>query len=91
MNEPRFDIFSGRITSHSLDLRMRGLCRFVICDSRGKPFTSGWVKNRLGKLYGYYFCERFNRVFIETDFGKSSGLRVRYLGTIYQTPALRLF
>ncbi|HWF02898.1 MAG TPA: recombinase family protein, partial [Candidatus Angelobacter sp.] len=34
------------------------LRRFVICDGCGKPLTSGWVKNRLGKLYGYYFCEQ---------------------------------
>jgi site-specific DNA recombinase len=34
------------------------LRRFVICDACGKRMTSGWVKNRLGKRYGFYFCEQ---------------------------------
>lgn len=34
------------------------LRRFVRCDSCGKAMTSGWVKNRLGKRYGFYFCEQ---------------------------------
>lgn len=33
------------------------LRRFVKCDGCGKEMTAGWVKNRVGKRYGYYFCE----------------------------------
>lgn len=32
------------------------LRRFVLCGECGKPLTSGWVKNRKGKPYGFYFC-----------------------------------
>ena len=34
------------------------LRRFVICGSCDKPLTAGWVKNKQGKPYGYYFCVR---------------------------------
>jgi hypothetical protein len=34
------------------------LRRFVGCDACGKRMTSGWVKNRLRKRYGFYFCEQ---------------------------------
>jgi site-specific DNA recombinase len=34
------------------------LRRFVLCGSCDKPLTAGWVKNKQGKPYGYYFCVR---------------------------------
>jgi site-specific DNA recombinase len=34
------------------------LRRFVVCGSCKKPLTSGYVKNKQGKPYGYYFCTR---------------------------------
>lgn len=34
------------------------LRRFVLCGSCDKPMTSGWVKNKQGKPYGYYFCAK---------------------------------
>lgn len=34
------------------------LRRFVLCGACGKPLTSGWVKNCIGKPYGFYFCEQ---------------------------------
>ena len=32
------------------------LRRFVLCAACSKPLTAGWVKNKAGKPYGFYFC-----------------------------------
>lgn len=40
---------------HSEDWPLR---RFVLRGSCDKPLTAGWVKNKQGKPYGYYFCPR---------------------------------
>lgn len=54
------DALAGRVRNKAKKRQHEDwpLRRFVLCGSCSKPMTSGWVKNRAGKPYGYFFCEQ---------------------------------